>query len=95
MARAQQLVEFRDSASASLPERIRRRHCLAVIARDFGFQGWPNSTAGICWRTGGSSSSPTRYFIDTLGLDADDPDWQLIGRDWVKPAKTSGRARTA
>lgn len=27
----------------------------------------------------------TRGYIQTLGIDPDDPDWQLIGRDWVKP----------
>lgn len=26
-----------------------------------------------------------REAIRELGLDPDDPDWELIGRDWVKP----------
>lgn len=34
-----------------------------------------------------------RYFIETLGLDPDDPDWQLIGRDWVKPTRAEARER--
>ena len=35
-----------------------------------------------------------RYYIqDTLGLDPDDPDWERIGRDWVKPADPEARRR--
>ena len=34
-----------------------------------------------------------RYFIETLGLDPDDPDWQLIERDWVKPRRADARER--
>jgi len=26
-----------------------------------------------------------RDYINQLGIDADDPDWKLIGYDWVKP----------
>jgi hypothetical protein len=34
-----------------------------------------------------------RHFIETLGLDPDDPQWELIGRDWVKPSKVDARER--
>ena len=34
-----------------------------------------------------------RHFIKTLGLNPDDPDWELIGRDWVKPKRSEGRER--
>jgi hypothetical protein len=34
-----------------------------------------------------------RYFIETLGLLPEDPDWELIGRDWVKPRQMDARAR--
>jgi len=34
-----------------------------------------------------------RHYIDSLGLDPDDPDWALIGRDWVKPAEVAARTR--
>ena len=34
-----------------------------------------------------------RHFIVTLGLDPDDPDWERIGRDWVKPAMPEARKR--
>ncbi|HRI62724.1 MAG TPA: hypothetical protein PK156_00755 [Polyangium sp.] len=33
------------------------------------------------------------YFIQTLGLDPTDPDWDAIGRDWVKPADSEARRR--
>ena len=31
--------------------------------------------------------------IRELGLDPDDPDWQRIGWDWVRPNDTEARAR--
>jgi len=31
--------------------------------------------------------------IETLGLLPEDPDWELIGRDWVKPRQMDARAR--
>lgn len=34
-----------------------------------------------------------RYFIETLGLDPDDPDWERIGRDWVQPLEPEARGR--
>ena len=45
LARAQQVAEWRDSDTAALPRRIKRRHCLAVIARELGFQGWSHAAA--------------------------------------------------
>lgn len=34
-----------------------------------------------------------RHFIESLGLDPDDPDWEAIGRDWAKPLDPAARAR--
>lgn len=34
-----------------------------------------------------------RYFIETLGLDPEDPDWERIGRDWVRPQQPEARER--
>ncbi|MCA8962743.1 MAG: hypothetical protein KDC38_19605, partial [Planctomycetes bacterium] len=34
-----------------------------------------------------------RHFIEHLGLDPDDEDWQRIGRDWVRPADPHARRR--
>lgn len=33
------------------------------------------------------------YFVDNLGLDPADPDWDSIGRDWVKPRDPVARRR--
>jgi len=34
-----------------------------------------------------------RGFIQALGLDPDDPDWQEMGFDWAKPANLDARTR--
>jgi hypothetical protein len=34
-----------------------------------------------------------RYYIETLGLDPEDSDWERIGRDWVRPAHAGARTR--
>jgi hypothetical protein len=33
--------------------------------------------------------------LENLGVDAADPDWDRIGRDWVRPRDTEARARLA
>lgn len=113
---------------------LQRRHCLAAIARELGFSGWPHALAvlegrdtgdygtllyprggaahtniwcksyeearGIREKTGGFLLAyktqyfiVDRYFIETLGLDPDDPDWEAIGRDWARPRQPEARAR--
>jgi hypothetical protein len=34
-----------------------------------------------------------RDYIDSLGLDPDDPDWSAIARDWVRPGNRAARSR--
>jgi hypothetical protein len=34
-----------------------------------------------------------RYYIESLGLDPDDHDWQAIGFDWVRPRDVDARTR--
>ena len=34
-----------------------------------------------------------RHFIETIGLDPDDPDWEKMGRDWVRPKDPEARGR--
>jgi hypothetical protein len=34
-----------------------------------------------------------RYYIETLGLDPDDPDWEEMGFDWARPSSGAARAR--
>jgi len=134
LARTRQLPELRSSDAAAPPGEIRRRHCLAVIARELGFQGWPHAVAvlrgtdssdfgtllypewgHVHWNIWSASYDEARairqqhggyllayrrhffiadrHFIKTLGLNPDDPDWELIGRDWVKPQRSDARER--
>ena len=134
VTRAQRLEELRSQDSASVTAQVKRRHCLTVIARELGFQGWPHAVAvlrgadssdfgtllypkgaEVHWNIWSASYDEAqalreqhggyllayrrhffitdRYFIDTLGLDPDDPDWALIGRDWVRPRRTDARGR--
>jgi hypothetical protein len=32
-------------------------------------------------------------FIESMGVDPSDPDWELIGRDWVRPVDRDARGR--
>jgi len=34
-----------------------------------------------------------RYFIESLGLDPADPDWEELGFDWVRPKNVAARSR--
>jgi len=134
VVRVQRLAELRDYTAAEIAVHARRRHCLAVIANELGFHGWPHAVAvlsgketsdfgTLLYPTGGEahwniwSASyeeakairgqhggyllayrrhyfiTDRYFIETLGLSPDDPDWERIGRDWIKPCQMDARSR--
>lgn len=134
LARVRTLPELRDLDDAAVIERTQRRHCLALIARDLGFAGWPHATAilqgqssddfgtllyphgaSAHWNIWSASYDEARtiraqhggyllayrrhyfisdrYFIETLGLNPDDPDWERIGRDWVHPTEPTARER--
>jgi hypothetical protein len=34
-----------------------------------------------------------RHYLETLGLDPDDRDWERMGRDWVRPLEPAARSR--
>ncbi len=34
-----------------------------------------------------------RFYIESLGLDPDDPDWEALGYDWVRPGDVAARTR--
>jgi hypothetical protein len=34
-----------------------------------------------------------QYFIESLGLDPADPDWDALGFDWVRPKNVAARSR--
>ena len=134
VARTRRLPELKDRDASELPALIKRRHCLAIVARELGFQGWPHAVgvlsgtdstdfgtllypdgADAHWNIWSASYAEARsiredhggyllayrrhffivdrYFIETLGLLPEDPDWELIGRDWVKPRQMDARAR--
>jgi len=133
-ARVRQLDELRDLDEEALARDVRRRHCLAVVAREVGFRGWPDAAAILGGATRGDFGTllyprgadahwniwsasydearsiraahggyllayrvhffiVDRYFIETLGLDPEDADWALIGRDWVRPRLPDARQR--
>ena len=61
---------------------MKRRQRFETTARD------------TCWRIDASTWWVVdRYFIETLGLDPDDPDWKMIGFDWVRQADVAARTR--
>jgi hypothetical protein len=137
LARLRALPEFRPSSAhidvAGNP--IRRRHCLAILARELGFNGWPHAKdvisgarnvsdfgtalypkrcgghlnlwyrsyddAATGWRASGGYLLAYRrhymvvdaLFIEMLGLDPNAPDWQRLGRNWVRPLDVSARTR--
>jgi hypothetical protein len=136
LKRLRVLPEFRRNSPESLAKltsTIRRRHCLAVIAAELGFQSWhdmkavlsgQDQTAGfgslLCpercvvhlnlWYKTYSEAAEMqkqrgsyllayrkqylvvdRYYIESLGLDPDDPDWKALGYDWVRPRDVGAR----
>ena len=134
LRRVRLLKEFRDSSDAAIVENILRRHCLAAIAREIGFDGWPHALAVLTgersddfgtilypprgaayWNIWSASYEEAKslreqtggyllaykkhyfivekYFIESLGLDPEDLDWERIGRDWVSPVDLEARSR--
>ena len=143
LARLRALTELRRAGDAELKEAaasLRRKHCLAVVARELGFAGFdhaqrvldgdgPEADFGTLLYGSGAGAflnhwfatyeqaraqqdetreaGPRQYLlaykrhcflaerglIETLGLDADDPDWAAIGWDWVRPSDPEARRR--
>ena len=134
LVRLRTLDELRGLDDATLAAAVKRRHCLALVAHELGFKGWPHAVAVLSgtatddfgtllypeggaahWNIWSASYDEARtiraqhggyllayrhhffiadrYFIETLGLDPDDPDWEHIGRDWVRPQHLDARDR--
>lgn len=132
--RIRALEQFRNSDDSEIARNVLRRHCLAVVARELGFEGWPHAAAVLSgsrsddfgtmlyprhgaayWNIWSASYAEAkslreqtgnyllaykkhyfiveRYFIESLGLDPDDADWERIGRDWVRPLDLDARSR--
>jgi hypothetical protein len=103
---------------------IRRKHALAVIAREHGYAAWKNlkDAADVLWCPPGSSAFwhnwcktheeaqsyleanggylltahgkcfiAERGYIESLGLDPDDPRWEAIGHDVYRPMDEAAR----
>ncbi len=140
LGRLRALPELRradDSALADQTGELKRKHCLAVVAKECGFPSWEHAlralrgdaeitehgsllhassgvlnawfkqyeAARAAWaelRRDGPAyllgykrdlfvTGPA--FIESLGLDPEDPDWEALGWDWVKPLDASARTR--
>lgn len=53
VSRVRLLPELRKLDPAEIPLVIKRRHCLAVLARELGFAGWPHALAVLRGRESG------------------------------------------
>jgi hypothetical protein len=134
LARLRALKELRGQGDEALVSEVKRRHCLAIVTRELGFEGWSHAvsvlkggkvddfgsllcplecsahqniwsasyeearsireqTAGYLLAYRRHFLVVDRYYIETLGLDPDHPDWDRIGRDWVQPAQPEARRR--
>lgn len=134
MARLRKHGMFKALDDGVLPDAIKRRHALAVVAREHGFENWQHVLQVVDGRqtadygtllygrgcgahtniwsasydearhiraetTGYLLAYRTQYlvvdehYIRTLGLDPDDPDWERIGRDWVRPDDKKAHVR--
>lgn len=134
LRRVRALSELAGFDDASLSSNVQRRHCLTVIARELGFDGWSHALsvltgenkedfgrllsppgAAAHWNIWSASYDEARairaehggyllaykrhyfivdrYYLETLGLDPDDADWDRMGRDWVRPREPTARTR--
>lgn len=137
LARLRVLPEFRATKAEALGElaaRVKRKHCLAVTAREVGFDGWLHAVAVLTGRASDDFGtllcllgSPAhwniwsasyeearairhehggyllaykrqffitdRHYIETIGLDPEDLDWERIGHDWARPSELAARGR--
>ncbi len=87
--RAKRLEALCDCELSALPARVRRRHCLTVIANEFGFRGWTHAAAVLQ----GTESNDFGILLYPEPGGAQWNDWELIGRDWVRPRLPAARVR--
>ena len=126
LAKLRRLPDFKDESPEAIAAGVRRRHCLAFLARALGFAGWPQAPPVLNGQPSGDYGTVLyapdcdvhinlwcatyeearrlhaehggyllayrrqflvveRSFIETLGLDPDDADWDALERDWVRP----------
>jgi hypothetical protein len=66
LARVRQLDELRVLEPDALAQHVRRRHCLAIVAREVGFRCWPDAAAII----GGATRGDFGTLLYPTGADA-------------------------
>jgi hypothetical protein len=143
LPRLRALPEFTKTDGAALEADapgIRLKHCLAVVAREHGFQSWDHArrvlrgdvteqdcgtllydesvrgTLNVWFARYGEARAHLdevrrvrgehyllsyrtqflvvdRHFIEALGWDPADPDWQKLDFDWARPRDTAARQR--
>jgi hypothetical protein len=134
LRRARLLPELKQLSDSELMQQLKRRQCLAIVAKQLGFLNWEHTRAVLTsqeqtdfgtllypsscgghyniWSAsyaegrdiraahGGYLLAYKRQFlivegsyIDSMGLDPADPDWERIGRDWVQPSDLEARER--
>jgi len=135
IARLRFVPELQVQSGASTAMHVKRRHCLTVVAKEFGFDHWPHATQALTeaatikdfgkllypdrcggrthfWSASYAEAQTVRarnngyllayqqqcfvvteHYIAALGLDPLDPDWELMGRDWIHPLDPQARRR--
>lgn len=132
-----ELRRLEDAAILGRSGELKRKHCLAVVARECGFPSWEHTlralsgdveindhgtlfygSSGVLnhWFTSYDEARAAwlemrrdgaayllaykrdyfvtgASFVESLGLDPEDPDWEALGWDWVKPSDASARGR--
>lgn len=89
VTRLRRLPELSNIDAATLQQRIRRRHCLAVIARELGFQGWSHAVAVLRGRHPTDFNSVIKFVIGhgrvisraSISMKAIDPQLISAARD--------------
>ena len=66
LARVRMLAELADGDEHAVAKRIRRRHCLATLARELGFRGWPHAVGVL----GGTDTSDFGTLLYPSGAEA-------------------------
>jgi hypothetical protein len=135
-----ELARADDETLAAAARGVRRKHCLAVVAREHGFSSWEHARRVLEGTPGESDFGKLLYdaasgghlnvwyadyaqarehldmarregarryllaygtqsfvseapFIETLGLDPYDADWDAIDFDWIAPRDAVARSR--
>ena len=70
VVRTRRLPELRNRDASELPALVKRRHCLAIVARELGFEGWPHAVGVL-------SGTDSTDFGTLLYPDGADAHWNI------------------